>query len=307
MRPSLLLNFSFLTLICLASCSAAQSQTIHDNPVQSDITITRDFVPGPFGQVHVRIAKPIVQVSQPPLILFHPTPYSGDYFIKYMRLMAQDRIVVAIDTPGYGDSDRPKELPSINDYATSAGAAIDAMGFGKEQIDLLGYHTGGLIAVELAATRPDTVRRLVLPGFPFFAGEDRKKAYEENVKPDPVETDGSHLSKKWEFSNMAAPAGLSLERGQEHFNDSVQCYPHCWQAYHAVFTYETEKQLQKIAQPVLLITINGSLKKETETARKYISDAKLLHIPEITLGGFDLFPGKYAKLSRDFLNNREIK
>lgn len=303
MRLSMLLNFSFLTVILLASGSAAQSRTSHNDQVQSDITITRDFVRGPFGQVHVRIAKPALQASQPPLILFHPTPYSGDYFIRYMRLMAQDRIVVAIDTPGYGDSDRPKELPSIHDYATSAAAAIDAMGFGKGPVDLLGYHTGGLIAVELAAIRPDRVRRLVLPGFPFFTGKDRTKAYEENVKPEPVESDGSHLLKKWAFSNIASPAGVSLKRGQEHFNDSVQCYPHCWQAYHAVFTYETEKQLRKVAQPVLLITINGSLKKETETARKYISDAKLVHIPEITLGGFDLFPEQYATLSRDFLNN----
>lgn len=303
MRPLRFLSYSVLMLTCLTSCTVAQSQIVQNSPVQTDIKIIRDFVSGPFGQIHVRIAKPAVQTDKLPLILFHPTPYSGDYFAKFIRVMAKDRIVVAIDTPGYGDSDKPKDLTSITDYARSAAAAIDALGFGEGKVDLLGYHTGTLIATELALLRPDLVHKLVLPGMAFFSGEERKKAYESNAKPDPVEIDGSHLSGKWKFATIAIASGLSLERGQEHFNDSMQCYPNCWQAYHAVFTYESEERFPKVVQPVLLISTDGSLKTETEAASAYFPDARLVHIPNITVGGFDLFPEKYAKISRDFLNN----
>ncbi|SIN59737.1 Pimeloyl-ACP methyl ester carboxylesterase [Parasphingorhabdus marina DSM 22363] len=270
----------------------------------SDIRITRDFVPGPFGQVHVRIAEPTHPGANPPLVLFHPTPYSGDYFDTFMKVMATDRTVIAIDTPGYGDSDRPEQLPSIGDYARSAAAALDALAIGTDadqKIDVLGYHTGGLIAAELAVIRPQLVRRLALPGLPFFVGEERKAAYDRNARPEPVEADGSHLLSRWKFTTAATDVGLSQTRGQAHFNDSMQCYPHCWEAYHAVFTWPSERRLAKITQPVLLITSAGSLKEETEAAREYLDDSRLIHFPEITLGGFDLHTDKLAAAVRSFL------
>lgn len=284
---------------------ALANEVADENGDETRVTIKRDFVSGPFGQVHVRIARPMATSAHPPLVLFHPTPYSSDYFTAFMRAMAKDRIVIAIDTPGYGDSDRPSALQTIGGYAASASAALGALGITEEndqKIDVLGYHTGGLIAAELAVIRPDLVRRIALPGLPFYMGEARQTAYEENAKPDAVQADGSHLISKWKFSTGATIVGLSLERGQEHFNDSMQCYPNCWEAYHAVFTYPAEERLAEIEQPVLLITNAGSLKEETEAARNYLKDSTLVHIPEITLGGFDLHTGKLANIVRAFLN-----
>ena len=269
------------------------------------VKIERKFVPGPFGQVHIRVANPEGETSRTPLVLFHPTPYSGDYFTAFMENLSKDRQVIAIDTPGYGDSDAPDSLPTIRDYAESASAALEGLGFKRDgdlKIDVLGYHTGSLIAAELALIRPQLVRRIVLPGLPFFTGEGRKEAYDRNAKPDVIVKDGSHLIKKWEFSTGATSAGLSLERGQEHFNDAIQCYPDCWKAYHAVFTYESEKQFVKITQPVLLMTNAGSLKEETEAAQKYLKTSELMDFPEITLGGFDLHTETLADAVREFLD-----
>jgi len=256
--------------------------------------------------VHVRVASPDMIKARPPLVLFHPTPYSSNYFNGFMKDMAKDRMVIAIDTPGYGDSDSPESLPTIRDYAESAASALDSLGIGDSSelvVDVLGYHTGGLIAAELALIRPHLVRRIVLPGLPFYTGEARKAAYDKNAKPDPIARDGSHLLPKWEFATGAVEAGLSLERAQEHFNDAVQCYPDCWKAYHAVFTYESEKQLVKITQPVLLMTNASSLKEETEAAQKYLKNSTLIHFPEITLGGFDLHSGALANAVRKFLDS----
>ncbi|GAA0486222.1 hypothetical protein GCM10009096_31250 [Parasphingorhabdus litoris] len=271
----------------------------------STIEIERHFIAGPFGQVHVRIARSTQATQKTPLVLFHPTPYSSDYFLKFMQLIATDRTVIAIDTPGYGDSDRPSTLQSIDGYAESAAIVLELMGYGSERnqpVDVLGYHTGTLIATELAIRHPGLVRKLVLPGLPFFIGEERNKAYNDNAKPEPIARDGSHLMKKWEFATAAIQAGISQERAQEHFNDLMQCYPHCWEAYHGVFTYPSENRFPEVQQPVLLITNDGSLKRETEAALPLFPDARLTHINGVSLGGFDLAPEKYVTIIRQFLN-----
>ena len=305
--------FLRLTAIFAALCFSSIGQTAERPNEQivaasapSKARIERKFVRGPFGQVHVSVASPDMIKARPPLVLFHPTPYSSNYFNTFMEDMAKDRMVIAIDTPGYGDSDSPESLPTIRDYAESAASALASLGFGDRRelvVDVLGYHTGGLIAAELALIRPHLVRRIVLPGLPFYTGEARKTAYDKNAKPDPIVRDGSHLLPKWEFATGAVDAGLSLERAQEHFNDAMQCYPDCWKAYHAVFTYESEKQLVKITQPALLITNASSLKEETEAAQQYLNRSTLIHFPEITLGGFDLHAEALANAVRNFLDN----
>ncbi|WP_109355258.1 alpha/beta fold hydrolase [Sphingorhabdus sp. EL138] len=301
--------FLVCVMISVLFFAATQGIAASQPPAKAEIStakIERDFIAGPFGQVHVRIARPETESPKPPLVLFHPTPYSSDYFLKFMRRMASDRTVIAIDTPGYGDSDRPKELQSINGYAGSAATVLKAMGYGGKKgqpVDLLGYHTGTLIAAELAIQHPGLVRRLVLPGLPFFTGAERKKAYQANAKPEQVASDGSHLAKKWDFAKAATKAGLSLERAQEHFGDMMQCYPHCWEAYHGVFTYPAEERFPNVEQPVLLITNDGSLKQETEAALPLFPQATLIHINGVTLGGFDLASQKYVTVIRPFLDN----
>ncbi len=288
----------------VAYASAPEFRGLQDS--QSRIFVKRDFVDGPFGQVHIRKAYS-GKDKFPPLILFPPTPYSGDYFKNFIAMMASDRLVIAIDTPGYGDSDKPSSLPLITEYAQSAAKVLDRLNIGDkgQKIDVLGYHTGTLIAAELAILRPDLVRKLVLPGIPYYTGEARKLAYERNAKPDIVSADGSHLGEKWDFASIALSSGLSVTRAQEHFNDMMQCHPHCWEAYHAVFSYDSEKRLKLVNQPVLIIATGSSLKEETEAAAKVFSDAELLHMPAIKFGGFDLAPGKFAAASRAFLDDTE--
>jgi pimeloyl-ACP methyl ester carboxylesterase len=65
--------------------------------------------------------------------------------------------------PGFGESD-PSPMPSMAD---AAGAMSDlANDLRLRQIDLLGVHSGASVALELAAARPELVRRLVLVGIP---------------------------------------------------------------------------------------------------------------------------------------------
>jgi proline iminopeptidase len=77
--------------------------------------------------------------------------------------IADVRSVYAPDMPGSGESD---PAPSA-DYADAAAAIADlAADLRLRQIDVLGFRFGAGVALELAAAKPDLVRRLVLVATP---------------------------------------------------------------------------------------------------------------------------------------------
>jgi len=127
--------------------------------------VRRAYAEGRYGQVHYRIARPVAPATRP-LVCFHLSPVSGVVYERFLASMGQDRVCVAPDTPGYGQSDPPPGPPSIADLAAALGGLIDSLGLGE--VDLMGYHTGSKIAVELALQRPAQVRHLVLIAAPVY-------------------------------------------------------------------------------------------------------------------------------------------
>jgi pimeloyl-ACP methyl ester carboxylesterase len=116
-----------------------------------------------FGQLHVRTAFPTTGGfdEQATLFCLHADQSSSRMFARFLPEIADVRSVYAPDLPGFGESD-PSPTPSAAD---AAGAMSDlANDLRLRQIDLLGDHGGAMVALELAAARPELVRRLVLVG-----------------------------------------------------------------------------------------------------------------------------------------------
>ena len=90
--------------------------------------VRRDYLDGRFGQVHYRIARPDNPTAVP-LACFHPSPSSGWLYGRLLAEMGRDRIAVAPDTPGFGESDAPQKAPEIEDYAAAMGEVLDSLGF----------------------------------------------------------------------------------------------------------------------------------------------------------------------------------
>ena len=70
------------------------------------------------------------------------------------------RTVVTFDVPGVGGSSSPllpRSIPALADIAVAVLAAA-----GHARADVLGFSHGGAVAQQLAATKPGSVRRLVL-------------------------------------------------------------------------------------------------------------------------------------------------
>jgi pimeloyl-ACP methyl ester carboxylesterase len=104
--------------------------------------------------------------GEPPVVLFHGGSGSWTHWLLNIEpLVAAGRQVLAVDLPGFGDSDPP---PSGGD----ADALVDPLAqglrelVGSQPVDLVGFSFGGMTAGLLAAGHPGVARQLVLVGAP---------------------------------------------------------------------------------------------------------------------------------------------
>lgn len=82
--------------------------------------------------------------------------------------LAQNREVILFNNAGISSSSGT--VPeSIEEMAANAAAFIEALGL--KQVDVLGFSMGGLIAQELAITKPRLVRKVILVGTGPRSGE----------------------------------------------------------------------------------------------------------------------------------------
>jgi pimeloyl-ACP methyl ester carboxylesterase len=118
-----------------------------------------------FGQLHVRTAFPTTGGFDEQVTLFclHAIDASSRTFTRFLPELADVRSVYAPDLPGFGESD-PSPSASIGDAAIAVSDL--ANGLRLRQIDVLGIQYGAEVALELAAVRPELVRRLVLAAVP---------------------------------------------------------------------------------------------------------------------------------------------
>ncbi|GAA2207708.1 alpha/beta hydrolase [Nonomuraea monospora] len=103
-----------------------------------------------------------------PLVLIHGSFSAiGTSFGKLLPHLAKNRQVIAVEFQGHGrtaDIDRPLSPQLI---AGDVAALLDHLGI--RQADVLGYSLGSTIAFQIALTRPDLVRKLILASFSFTA------------------------------------------------------------------------------------------------------------------------------------------
>ena len=264
----------------------------------SEVIIRRKFVDYRYGQLHLREAQPAQgPVSRPALLLFHQTPLSGRLYDSVLPLLAKDRVVYAVDTPGYGESDPPPRPLSIEEYAAAISDFVATI---PGPVDVMGYHTGVLLSMELARTLPEKVRRAVLVSIPLFS-DDVRSGYQPNRKP--IDSDGSYLEDMWRSSLKARAEGQSLERIAEIVAEKQRAGTRSWWSGPAIFAYDTRARLGEIRQPALVLAPGDTLKQGTIEAAVLLPDASLLDLPDLEYGFFDTHPEQIAKAVLEFLNS----
>jgi len=199
----------------------------------------------PFGQVHHAEAG-----SGPPLLCLHQTPRSWDEYRELLPLLARERRVIAMDTLGMGASAPPPGEATIEAYAEAALDLIDALGLGP--IDLMGHHTGGVIALEIAASAPTLVNRLVLSSTPWVDAASRERRA-GRIPVDQVEVagDGTHLTELWAGRRAFYPEGRP-DLLQRFVRDALAARDPA-EGHRAVGRYRMEDRVAAVTAPVLSI------------------------------------------------------
>ena len=106
------------------------------------------------------------------------------------RLVAEGLEPLALDLPGHGAR---AGIPSTEATLGATLAAIDAETEHLDRFDLVGYSMGGRIALHVALSRPERVRRLVLesasPGLDTEEERVERRASDERLA-DRIEKEG---------------------------------------------------------------------------------------------------------------------
>ena len=261
-------------------------------------SVRRAYLDGPFGQVHVRVAGR--RGSRPPLILLHQTPLSGRMFERIMPALAKARQVVAVDTPGYGESERPEARPTLAGYGDAILAALRPE-FG-DRLDLLGYHTGAVIAADLAA-RTGVARRLVLVSFPLFEAERRASLLAKMDAPEePYSEDGRHLLPMWTGTLGVRPEEQSMDDAARLVAEKLRPGRYREWALRSAMEIDLSPILKQIGAPTLAIAPHDGLQEATAAASGLIPGSELVELPEFAYGLFDARPRTLATVIDEFLD-----
>mgnify|MGYP006419551597 CR=1 FL=1 len=266
----------------------------------SPTSVRRQYVDGRFGQIHMRVAKPKSESEKIPLLCFHMSPNSSLIYQTFLGHMGVDRLAVAPDTPGFGESDPPTSQPSISDYAAAMTDVMDALDL--KQVDVMGYHTGSETCVELALQQPDRVRKLILTSAPIFSDEELSGFRDHYSKPE-LSEDGSHVAEKWKSYLHWAGPGWTMEHVAVQFADALRRPDISWWGHSAAFDFPMKDKLSQVLQPVLVLNPNDDLVEQSRRADGIMQNGRIHELPDWGHGYLDIHTDEACALVREFLDS----
>lgn len=98
--------------------------------------------------------------GRPPVVFVHGLGGNWQNWLQNLPHVAQERRVIAMDLPGFGASEMPREDISISNYGRFLESFCDQLGLGP--VVIVGNSMGGFIGAEVAISFPARAERLVL-------------------------------------------------------------------------------------------------------------------------------------------------
>jgi pimeloyl-ACP methyl ester carboxylesterase len=114
----------------------------------------------------------VIGGSGPPILLLHGWPGTWLYWRRLMPTLAEHYTVIAVDMPGFGDSQ-----PAADARKVTVSALLRRLmdQIGHSRVSLVSHDMGGTVAYAYAAQFPGAVEKVVftetaIPGFGFADG-----------------------------------------------------------------------------------------------------------------------------------------
>jgi len=263
--------------------------------------IRRQFVNGAFGQIHLRIAKPSISNAAShcgfnPLYCLHMSPKSGRSFENFMRIAGDNRVIVAHDYPGYGESAPPPADPhvTIEDYARSTWHVAKLLG--HKRIDMLGWHTGSLVAAAAIRQKPGQVGSIVMISAPIFSLAELAE-FDRLYSPLPLNEDGSRFRIMWERIKQHRGPGMTLEMMATSLAENLRGGEAYEWGHRAAFAHGEafRRNLRAIRNRVTIINPRDDLYEHTKRARALLVNGNFIDAPQWGHGFMDAFTEEAAE------------
>lgn len=268
--------------------------------------IKRGYVDSRFGQVHYRIAKPVDAGQGSPILCLHQTPSSSADWLPVMERLAKDRAVVALDTPGYGMSDAPPAPVSIEDFAQIADRFMDDLAqdgvIPGGAYHVLGFHTGSLIATELARAFSDRVRRMVLFGLAAYPADQREAKLENLLKAFPApDATLDHVEKLWAIIGTLSDPRISYEERHMNMAECLRLGARMPWGYISVYRYDFLAAMAQVPHHVLVMNPQDDLWEVTRATSHHFRNGTRMDIEGVKHGVLKLEQDRVVEAVETFL------
>jgi pimeloyl-ACP methyl ester carboxylesterase len=233
----------------------------------------------------------------PAVLLLHQTPRSWDEYRDVLPLLAAGGFrAIALDSPGFGGSAPLPGEPTIERWAQTVRDGLDALEIAS--LSVVGHHTGGVIAVELAAQQPERVSALVLSSTPLTDADYRARPPDESAVDAADDAEGLRRSRA-DFYPVDRPDLLD-----RYVTDALKAGFLARAGHRAVGVYEMDRALGRLAMPKLLIGATDDPFAHPQLARLHraLPDAEVTEV----VGGMvplpDGWPEAFAAAVVGFLS-----
>ncbi|MFD8566731.1 alpha/beta fold hydrolase [Streptomyces sp. NPDC059639] len=206
--------------------------------------LRKGYAASSFGQLHY-----VESGDGEPVLMLHQTPRSWTEYLDVLPLVGTRYRAIAMDTLGYGASAQPEGPHTIERFADGVGDLVEALGL--DRFHLVGHHTGGVIAVEVAARFQDRVASLLLSATSFVDDEKRNGVHGSVDHVDPA-PDGTHLRELWDNRRGFYRPGEEAALGR-YVIDALTVLDRVEEGHQAVRRYAMEPRLPKITARTLAV------------------------------------------------------
>lgn len=264
-------------------------------------TLTKGYAPSRYGPLHVVEAG-----AGRPVLFLHQTPRSWDEYRDVLPLVAPNARALAMDTVGFGESARTSAEFSIEMFADGVEDVLGALSL--RDVVVVGHHTGGLVAMEVAVRRPDLVSGLVLSGTPYVDGPRRSRvAVAEPIDHVTVKADGGHLPELWQRREKFYPADRP-DLLNRFVADALRVVDRVEEGHEAVNRYRMEDRIAEVKAPTLIVCgeFDTYSLPDIEKLEAGLTQARHVRhqvIPGTGVAAVDHRPQEFADAVLDFLRH----
>ncbi len=256
----------------------------------------RGYLEFQWGQVHLRMAG---ADDAPLLLMLHQSPLSSRNYAAALPHLGRHFRAVAIDTPGFGQSD---PLPGDWEVAEYARFIWDcAERLGAARMHLFGRATGTVFAAEAARLRPDAVISLSLHGMPVYTDAERAQRMAAFAPPYRLTDDGGHLRWIWDRIHDEYP-WIGAELATRFTADFLSAGPDFATAYRAIWRHDLRASLSDAELPPTLLLGGGKdrIGYMHERATRLLPEARAEFLPDATDFLAEQDPARFAGILAGF-------